>query len=419
VTTDLTIGFARLSDCAPLVVAKERGAFEEAGLNVSLKRFGSWAAMRDALATKAIDAAQMLSPMVLASAAGLTPFAETFTTSLVLNLNGNAITVSKSVYEEIRLRSPDLLNVRPLSAAVLKPLITSRQARGEPPLTFAHVYAHSMHAYALRYWLAAGGVNPETDVRLVVIPPERMVNTLTIGDVDAFCVGEPWNNAAVVSGIGHTLINSVDIWPAAPEKVLAVRSRWADVHEAAHERLIGALLNSAVWLDQGANRVTAAQLVCGRDYVDISLDVLLGSLTGQNRQVAGYLRETCVDFNVFHRYAGTFPWRSHAKWILAQMIRWADAPSSLDVDSITSAAFRPETYRRVADRLGTAHPLIDEKIEGAFSVPWVLENASAPIAFSADRFIDGRVFDPANIAAYLDTFGIPIDAKVVPFAKIG
>ena len=210
-STALKIGFARLSDCAPIVVAKERGEYKAASLDVTLQRFGSWAAMRDALATGAIDAAHMLSPMVVASAAGLAPFAEKLTTSLVLNLNGNAITVSRAVFKEIQTRSPDLLNSRPLSAAALKPLIAARQARGEPPLTFAHVYLHSMHAYELKYWLAAGGVNPITDVRLVVIPPERMVNALTVGEIDGCCVGEPWNNAAVVAGVGHTLINSVDI----------------------------------------------------------------------------------------------------------------------------------------------------------------------------------------------------------------
>lgn len=414
----LSIGFARLSDCAPIVVAKERGSFAEVGLNVSLKRFGSWAAMRDALATGVIDAAHMLSPMVVASSAGLEPFADTFTTSLVLNLNGNAITVSKAVFEEIQMRSPDRLNVRPLSADVLKPLIAARKARNEPPLTFAHVYVHSMHAYELRYWLAAGGVNPDTDVRLVVVPPEHMANAIAVGEIDGCCVGEPWNNAAVIGGVGHTLINSVDIWPNSPEKVLAVRTKWAASNSGEHEALIEAILKSAVWLDQADNRITAAQMISQHDYVDLPLDIILSSLTGHYRQTAGKLRENCADFNVFHRYAANFPWLSHAKWILAQMIRWGDAPKHINIDAVASRSFQPEIYRNVASKLGIACPTIDEKIEGANIAPWVLKHANEPIAFRADSFIDGRIFDPSNVESYLRGFTMATDNPPLRVSKL-
>ncbi|MEO0549776.1 MAG: CmpA/NrtA family ABC transporter substrate-binding protein [Pseudomonadota bacterium] len=402
----LNIGFAHLSDCAPLVAAKERGVFEAHGLEVSLQRFGAWSSMRDALGAGTIDAAHMLAPMVVASAAGLGPFAGQFTTAFTINLNGNAITVSRALFEMMEQTSPEALLRRPMSASALKPIISQRAARDEPMLTFASVYPHSMHTYELRYWLAAGGIDPDKDVELVVIPPEQMIDALSLGQIDGYCVGEPWNNVAVVAGIGRTLITSSEIWSCSPEKVLAVREDWAETHGETHAALISAMLETCAWLDRPGNRITAAQMVSNLQYVSVPFDEIVGSLTGQNRQTGGTLRMDMPDFNVFHRYAANFPWRSHAKWILAQMIRWGHAPANLDIETAARAAFRPEFYRKIANEVGVACPAPNEKIEGAHSSSWVLTEASAPIAFGPDRFIDGRIFDPENIEGYLSGLGI-------------
>lgn len=407
--TPLTIGFAQLSDCAPLAAAKQRGVFDAHGLDVTLQRFDAWAPMRDALGMGVIDAAHMLSPMVVASAAGLGPFPNQFTTAFAMNLNGNAITVSNALYEGMEQTAPEILLRRPLSATALKPLIAQRAAAGEPRLTFAHVYSHSMHAYELRYWLAAGGVDPDKDVDLVVISPEQMIDALSLGQIDGYCVGEPWNNVAVVSGIGRTLITSAEIWSCSPEKVLATRHDWAETHQESHAALIGAMLETAAWIDRASNRLTAAQIMSDPLYVNVPFDELVGSLTGKNRQTGGALRMDMPDFNVFHRYAANFPWLSHAKWILAQMIRWGHAPSNLDTDAAARAAFQPDFYRKVALELGVPCPHKNEKVEGAHSSAWVMTDASAPIAFAPDQFIDGRIFDPESIDAYLSGFGIRAD----------
>lgn len=404
--TPLTIGFAHLSDCAPLAVAKERGVFEAHGLDVTLKRFEAWAPMRDALGTGVIDAAHILSPIVVASAAGLGPFPNQFTTAFSVNLNGNAITVSRALHEAMEQTAPEILLRRPLSAAALKPVIAQRNAANEPPLTFAHVFPHSMHTYELRYWLAAGGIDPDKDVELVVISPEQMIDALSLGQIDGYCVGEPWNNVAVVSGIGRTLITSAEIWSSSPEKVLGVRREWALEHAGSHAALIGAMLETSAWIDHASNRVTAAQIISDPQYVNAPFDEVVGSLTGKNRQTGGALRMDLPDFNVFHRYAANFPWLSHAKWILAQMIRWGHAPANLDIDVAAKAAFMPDFYRKIALELGVAAPNRNEKVEGAQSSAWVMTDASAPIAFAPDRFIDGRIFDPENIGGYLSGFGI-------------
>ncbi|MEL6827592.1 MAG: CmpA/NrtA family ABC transporter substrate-binding protein [Pseudomonadota bacterium] len=417
--TPLKIGFAHLSDCVPLAVAKERGAFEAHGLDVTLQRFEAWAPMRDALGMGVIDAAHMLSPMVVASAAGLGPFPNQFTTAFTMNLNGNAITVSRALYAAMEQTAPEILLRRPLSAAALKPLIAQRAAADEPRLTFAHVYPHSMHTYELRYWLAAGGVDPDEDVELVVISPEQMIDALSLGQIDGYCVGEPWNNVAVVSGIGRTLITSAEIWSSSPEKVLAVRQDWAMTHTESHAALIGAMLEASAWTDRPSNRVTAAQIMSDPQYVNVPFDELVGSMTGKNRQSGGTLREDMPDFNVFHRYAANFPWLSHAKWILAQMIRWGHAPANLDIDAAARAAFQPTFYRKVASELGVACPNRNEKVEGAHSSAWVMTDASAPIAFAPDRFIDGRIFDPENISGYLSGFGIRASAPRLSEADKG
>lgn len=404
--THLNIGFAQLSDCATLAAAKERKAFEAHGLDVTLTRFASWAAMRDALGTGAIDAAHMLAPMVVASAAGLGPFPSQFTSAFTFNLNGNAITVSTALYAQMMELAPVSMGHHPLSANALKSVIAQRAEAGAEPLTFAHVYTHSMHAYELRYWLGAAGIDPDRDVRLVVISPSQMVDALSAGHIDGYCVGEPWNNAAVVAGLGRTLITSSEIWSNGPEKVLAVQKSWSEANSDTHLALLRALLDTARWLDRTENRLTVAQMIASPDYVDAPFDQIVGSLTGKNRQTGGSLRMDMPDFNVFHRYAANFPWRSHAKWILAQMIRWGEAPENSDIDGVVADAFRPDIYRVAAADIGIACPNRDEKVEGAHSHAWVMTDATEPIAFGADRFLDGRVFDPEDVVGYLAALGV-------------
>lgn len=404
--TQITIGFARLSDCALLSAAKERGFFEKYGLDVTLKRYTSWAAMRDGLAHKVIDAANLLSPMVVASAAGLGPYPKAFTTGFAFNLNGNAITVSNALLKSIQKTSPDTMLKRPLSAHGLKHVVDVRKATNQPKLVFAHVYHFSMHAYELRYWLAAAGIDPDKDVELVVVPPSQMVDSLRAGQIDGYCVGEPWNNAAVLAGLGHTLITSSEIWAGRIEKVLAVRNEWAASNPQTHTTLIKSLIETAKWVDVPENRLIAAQIVSSTEYVDAPLDEVVSSLTGKNKQTGGDLRQDIPDFNVFHRYAANFPWTSQAKWILAQMVRWGQTTDNIDYDEVASSAFRPDLYRLAAKELNVACPSIDEKTEGTHEHPWVLMDATFPIAMNADQFIDGKSFNPKELDSYIESFSI-------------
>jgi nitrate/nitrite transport system substrate-binding protein len=348
--------------------------------------------MRDGLANKVLDAAHMLAPMVVASAAGLGPYPGVFATAYIMNLNGNAITVSNAIFEQIQRVSPDSLMRRPMSAHALKLIIDARKANGEPPLVFAHVYHYSMHAYELRYWLASAGIDPDADLNLIVVSPSQMVDSLRAGEIDGFVVGEPWNNAAVMSGLGRTLITSSEIWSSSPEKVLAVRQSWAEREHDIHIRLIQALLEASEWLDIPTNRITAAQIISDTKYVDVPFDEVVGSLTGKNRQTGGILRQDIPDFNVFHRYAANFPWRSQAAWILDQMQRWGQVEQDIDSKAIIETAFLTNVYREAAQKQGIAYPTSDYKLEGAHEHAWLLKDATQPIAMGADMLFDGRVF---------------------------
>ncbi len=388
------IGFVRLVDCVTIAAAKVRGEFEAEGLDVTLTRHESWAAVRDQLAYGEIDAAHLLSPMVVASAAGLGPFPNQLRTSFAINLNGNAITVSNPLFEEMEgfAREGESGPVR--FARQLKAVVEARRRAGGDMLTFAIVYPFSMHNYELRYWLAAGGVQPDMDVRIAVVPPSRMVDALLSGAVDGYCVGEPWNSEAVHAGIGRVLVTSSEIWSNGPEKVLGVRREWAEANPATHRALIRAMLRASAWVDRPENRQEAAEIAAGEDFVGLPAGRLACALT------------SAPDFNVFHRHAANFPWRSHAAWIAAQMIRWGQAPDTADIAAIAEAAFDPAPYRTAAAAVGVAAPTVDFKTEGAHDAPWMLGEASAPIAMGADCLLDGKTFQIGEAAASAEAFGI-------------
>ena len=210
----------------------------------------------------------------------------------------------------------------------------------------------------------------------------------------------------MVAGIGRTLITSGEIWSNGPEKVLAVRKNWARANHDTHLKLLAALSETCAWLDEMDNRITAAQIISTPDYVNAPFDEVVGSLTGKNRQTGGELRVDMPDFNVFHRYAANFPWRSHAKWILAQMIRWGEAPADIDTVAVARSAFRPDIYCEAVKPLGVACPSADEKLEGVHSHAWLLKDASEPVAMGADLFLDRRVFDPSNLDGYISSFSV-------------
>ena len=393
----LDIGFVPLCDAAPLVIAKEEGLFEEYGLDVTLRRGRSWAHVRDQLAFGDLDAAHMLAPMVVASALGLTPTRVSFATALGLNLNGNGITVSNALYKEMQDVDPWAFDARPVTAASLKEIAKRRQDRGQTPVTFAMVYPFSTHNYLLRYWLAASGLHPDKDVRLIVVPPPDMVQLCESESIDGYCVGEPWNTLAVHRGIGHQIVGGSEIWPAAPEKVMGVRRNWLDDHEEVYLRLIRSLMKAAQVLESAEVQDRAATYLAREDYIGIDVRHLQRALGSSAHK---QLRAT------FDASVAGFPWHSKAAWLASQMVRWGQASWTTEFEQSLASSFRTDLFRAAAAEEGIRYPLVDRVVEGAHDESWPLDEASASVAMPGDRFMDRRSFDMTDREAYVDGFDI-------------
>jgi nitrate/nitrite transport system substrate-binding protein len=404
--TALTLGFIPLTDCAPLVVAKEHGLFAKYGLDVTLSKETSWANIRDKVALGILDGAQMLAPMPLAMSLGVGPIHKPMVTAFTMDLNGNAITVSNALYERMQRADAAAMVERPLGARALKAVLDADRKAGRPPLTFAMVFPESTHNYELRYWMAAAGIDPDRDVRLVVVPPPQMVGQLERGSIDGYCVGEPWNAQAVQAGIGRTLITKYEIWNNSPEKVLGVTQEWAEQYPNTHHALLLALLEAGRWLDEPDHRIEAAALIARGVYVNAPEHVVRMSMTGTFQYAADEMPRALPDFNVFHRYAANFPWRSHALWFISQMIRWGQLGRAVDMQAVAEEVYRPDLYRRAAAELSLPCPGIDYKTEGKHDAGWKLYEGEASLPMGADRFLDGRLFDPSAPLDYLRSFAV-------------
>jgi ABC-type nitrate/sulfonate/bicarbonate transport system substrate-binding protein len=402
----LTLGFIPLTDCAPLVIAQEQGYFAKYGLDVQLSKETSWANIRDKLAIGVLDGAQMLAPMPIAMSLGVGPIQQPMCTALSLDLNGNAITVSNDLYAKLCALDAQTMQTAPVKADALKQLIEQERRAGRKRLTFAMVFPISTHNYELRYWMAAAGIDPDRDVELVVVPPPQMPERLRAGDIDGYCVGEPWNEVAVREGIGRVLITSYEIWQNNPEKVFGVSQEWAVQHPNTHRALITALLEAARWLDEPEHRREVVEIIARSRYINAPQDIVRMSMTGTFQYAQREFPRQLPDFNVFHRYAANFPWRSHAMWLITQMLRWGQLESAVNIRDMAENVYRPDIYRAAATRLGIPVPQVDYKVEGMHNAPWHLQQASGDLLLGPDAFFDGQIFSPADPLGYLQTYQI-------------
>jgi ABC-type nitrate/sulfonate/bicarbonate transport system substrate-binding protein len=386
------IGFVPLTDCAPLVVAHEKGFFEAEGLHAVLVRERSWASIRDKTAYGVFDAAQMLYTMPLAMSLGVGGPAEATATAACLDLNGNAITVSSALFEAMRAADPAGTSGDAVTAAPLLRVIRARTASGLPPLTFGVVFPTSTHHYELRHWMQGGGIDPDRDVRVIVLPPPDMPTALQTGVIDGYCVGEPWNSVAIRRGWGRAVMTKYELWNNAPEKVLGVRRAWADRHPGTHLAMVRAVIAACAWCDEPANREEVAELIASPQYLDAPVEVVRMSILGTFSYGQDEPPRQLPDFNVFHRYAANFPWLSHAVWYLRQMIQAGQVDPLIDVEEVASRVLLPEVYRAAAASLGVATPTRNDKAEGVHKSPWTLTDATAPIEMGPDAFFDGGSF---------------------------
>jgi len=328
----LRLGFVPLTDCAPLAVAQELGLFRKYGLNVTLCRELGWAAVRDKIVTSELDAAQAVAGMPFAATLGIGSTRCECVTGLVLNLHGNGVTLSNELWQ---------LGVR--DAATLRDLIAA--TRHERTFTFGVVFPFSSHNFLLRGWLAAAGINPDTDVRIVVVPPPQMPGALDAGHIDGYCVGEPWNSVAVSSRVGWMLAASAELAPNHPEKVLAVRRDFAEECAAEHEALIAALLDACAYCDVPENRNTLAEILARREFLNCAPKDLFPALSG--KMDFGHGRTKSVeDFLVFHRRSANEPSADKAAWVANHLRNSKLATAAELTPALARSIFRCDIYDR-------------------------------------------------------------------------
>lgn len=382
--TRLRIGFLRLTDSAPAIVAQEFGYFADEGVDAELLEEPSWANIADKLAYGFLDAAVIVPPLAFAIEMGVRGVSQKLIIPCNLSLGGNTVTLSRDLAGEVRrAASRDGLSIAAALAQCLK-------GRTEP-LPLGIVHAYSTHNLMLRYWLATAGLEAGRDVRLSVVPPARAVEALQSGQIAGFCAGAPWGEIAVRAGAGATVATSDHIWRNAPEKAFAVRARWAEENSDALKGAIRALIRAAQFCDAPENASYTGALLSRQKYLNVDSHAILSSLPG------GAITQD--NLSRFWRHAATFPWRSHALWFLRQMARW-DLIGAIDAEGLAARVYRPDIYRAAVMPLGISVPLADSKPEGAHGAPWQLEASPNPISMGPDRFCDGAVFEvsPATAA---------------------
>jgi two-component system, oxyanion-binding sensor len=366
-TRPLHIGFIPLVDAAALIVAVDKGFAAAEGLDVTLVREVSWSNVRDKLNIGLFDAAHLLAPVAIASSLGLGHVKVPITAPFNLGLNGNAITVSPALHAAI-MSEIDGDRFDPMATALaLARVVAKRNKSGAEPLTFGMTFPFSTHNYQLRFWMAAGGVDPDEDVRLVVLPPPYMVDSIANGHVDAFCVGAPWNSIAVDHGVGHILHFVSDILVRAAEKVLAVRQSWSEKNPEVVAALVRAAFRAAEFIEQPQNRAEAARILAQPERIGVDADVIQRTLDGCLKiSPDGTMRESSRYLLVGREGAGR-PDPVQAAWLYAQMVRWGQASISPEALRTAKAVFRSDLYDAA---LGSQAKLADAPdAVGAFAGP--------------------------------------------------
>jgi NitT/TauT family transport system ATP-binding protein len=338
----LRIGYIPLCDAAALTTAVDRGFCAEEGLDVELVREVSWSNVRDKLNIGIFDAAHLIAPIAIASSLGLGHVKVPIVAPVALGINGNAITVSPALHDELAREAGTTIADPVKSAQALARLVARRKARGQTPYVFGMTFPYSTHNYHLRYWMASGGVDPDEDVQLVVIPPPYMVQTLAGRQVDGFCVGAPWNSIAVEEGVGHILHFVSEILSRAGEKVLAFRKTYVEAHKDTVDRLIRAHHRAGRFIDDPSHIEEVARLLAYR--IEVMPEVIRRTLEGKLKiSPSGAVRES-ASYLLIGRHGSLRPNPVHAAWLYAQMVRWGQAPLSPALLQAAQAVYRPDLY---------------------------------------------------------------------------
>ncbi|MEM8803599.1 MAG: CmpA/NrtA family ABC transporter substrate-binding protein [Pseudomonadota bacterium] len=387
--TALDVGFIPLFDAAPLICAHEMGFAQEEGLDLRLHAHPSWSSLRDKLCFGQLDAAHMLSVVPVASALGLGGSAMALHALSVLSVNGNVIGVSQEMAAKMAAAHHDFAfsDARMAGEALI--------AAAPEGLRIGVPFPFSMHAELVYYWLSALGLPAPQMLMVRTVPPAQMADALVAGEIDAFCVGEPWGSRAVEAGVGTLLLPCSAIWSFAPEKVLAVRGDWADGNRDIAHRLIRALWRAGRWLAKPESAQIIPEILSKQHYLNLPAELLEHALTGHFTISPNGETRVAAGFVEFFEGAATFPWRSQAEWIGTRLT----ARNGLDRTASAEAArgtFRSDIYRAALTGTAPNLPTASAKLEGAVETPLAAGSMGSSLILERNAFFDGRIFEPAT-----------------------
>ena len=372
-TADVRFGIIALTDCSPIVIAHEKGYFKKYGINSVVSKGANWAAIRDSLSNGDNQATHMLIGMPIASTMGLNGSPKKpMIIPWLMNRNGQAITLKNEWKGKVGA-----------DPKAIKPFADEAKAKGEP-LSFAMTFPPGTHAMWMRYYLGAGGMNPDKDVALITVPPPQMVANMKVGKMDGFCVGEPWNARAIADKIGYTSITTQEIWKDHPEKVCAFSADFAEKNPKTVKAVLKGLQEASVWLDDLKNRPEQCEIVSRPTYINTTKEVILGRMLGDYDYGDGRTKKD-ENYMIFSNRNCNYPQPKYAKWWLSQFRRWGFVTGAPDYEGVAKQVMRTDIYEEAMKEMGYAHGGRDDKPETLF---------------------DGKTFDPAAPEAYGTSFAI-------------
>jgi nitrate/nitrite transport system substrate-binding protein len=385
-TTKATLGYIALTDAAPLAIAKEKGFFAKYGMpEVEVVKQASWGALRDNIVlgseANGIDGAHILTPMPYLISTGKVTQGNVPVPMYILsrlNLDCQGISVSKE-YADLKVG----IDSAPLKAALEKKKASGKEVKA------AMTFPGGTHDLWLRYWLAAGGIDPDKDIQTIVVPPPQMVANMKVGTMDVFCVGEPWNEQLVNQDIGYTATTTTELWSGHPEKCLGMRAAWVDKYPLAAKALLMAVQEAQQWCEKFENKDEMAKIVGQRQWFNVPVGDITGRLKGDVNYGLGRIASDKKLAMKFWANSASYPYKSHDTWFIAENIRWGKFDAATDIKSLVDKVNREDLWREAAKSLGVA-------------------TADIPTSTSRgpETFFDGKIFDPADTAAYLKSLAI-------------
>lgn len=388
--TGAKLGFIALTDAAPLMIAKEKGLFAKYGMpDVEVLKQASWGATRDNLVlggeANGIDGAHILTPMPYLMHTGkVTQNNQPLPMAIVARLNYDCQGIS--VAQEYAATGVGL------DASKLKEAFAAKKAAGKE-VKAAMTFPGGTHDLWLRYWLAAGGIDPDKDVSTIVIPPPQMVANMKVGNMDVFCVGEPWNEQLVHQGIGFTAATTGELWKGHPEKALGLRAAFIDKYPNATKAILMAVMEAQQWCEAMENKEEMASIIGKRQWMNVPVADIIGRLKGDINYGNDRVAKGTDLYMKFWKGGVSYPFKSHDAWFLTENIRWGKLAPTTDIKALVDQVNREDLWREAAKYLGVA----------AGDIP---QSPSRGV----ETFFDGKTFDPANPSAYLDSLKIKASA---------